>query len=73
MSGKRKGLGRATVHDVAKLAGVSSITVSRYFKQPDVVSEALRLRIAEAVQTLDYLPIRRRAGWPQPGGALSPW
>lgn len=62
MSGKRKGLGRATVHDVAKLAGVSSITVSRYFKQPDVVSEALRLRIAEAVQTLDYLPNQAAGG-----------
>ncbi|MFL9709389.1 LacI family DNA-binding transcriptional regulator [Methylobacillus sp. Pita1] len=62
MSGKRKGLGRATVHDVAKLAGVSSITVSRYFKQPEIVSEVLRGRIAKAVAALDYLPNHAAGG-----------
>ncbi|MCB5186102.1 LacI family DNA-binding transcriptional regulator [Methylobacillus gramineus] len=62
MSGKRKGLGRATVHDVAKLAGVSSITVSRYFKQPDIVSPVLRERISEAVRVLDYLPNHAAGG-----------
>jgi len=62
MSGKRKGLGRATVHDVARLAGVSSITVSRYLKQPDIVSQALRERIAEAVAVLDYLPNHAAGG-----------
>ncbi|MFJ5446968.1 LacI family DNA-binding transcriptional regulator [Methylobacillus methanolivorans] len=62
MSGKRKGLGRATVHDVAKLAGVSSITVSRYFKQPGIVSQGLRDRIADAVARLDYLPNHAAGG-----------
>lgn len=53
---KRRGSGRATIHDVARTAGVGSITVSRYFKQPAQVSAALSLRIAAAVKSLNYLP-----------------
>lgn len=53
---KRRGSGRATIHDVAKAAGVGSITVSRYFKQPDTVSAALRERIRSAVSALNYVP-----------------
>ena len=53
---KRRGSGRATIHDVARAAGVGSITVSRYFKQPELVSLALREKIATAVKRLHYLP-----------------
>lgn len=53
---KRKGTGRATVGQVAERVGVSAITVSRYFMQPDKVSEALRERIAAAVAELGYVP-----------------
>jgi len=53
---KRRGSGRATIHDVARLARVGSITVSRYLKQPSQVSSELGARIAQAVSELHYVP-----------------
>ena len=53
---KRRGSGRATIHDVARLAGSSSITVSRYLKQRSLVSQELGERIAQAIKALDYVP-----------------
>jgi len=41
---------------VALAAGVSPVTVSRAIRQPDLVSEALRQRVAEAVAQLSYIP-----------------
>ena len=55
-SRKRRGSGRATIHDVARLAEVGSITVSRFLKQPDLVSAELSLRIAKAIAVLHYVP-----------------
>jgi LacI family gluconate utilization system Gnt-I transcriptional repressor len=45
---------RATMRDVAKRAGVSSITVSRVLREPDKVSPLLRQRILSAVEELGY-------------------
>lgn len=42
--------------DVARLAGVSTSTVSRALRQPDIVSLELRARIDEAVERLAYRP-----------------
>jgi len=47
---------RATLADVASRAGVSSVTVSRALRNPDLVSDALRLRIESAVGELAYIP-----------------
>ncbi|XAZ19609.1 LacI family transcriptional regulator (plasmid) [Sinorhizobium sp. B11] len=47
---------RVTLDDVATLAGVSPITVSRVLRKPDAVSEALRQRVTAAVQELGYVP-----------------
>ncbi len=47
---------RITLDDVASLAGVSPITVSRVLRQPATVSETLRLRVIEAVEKLGYVP-----------------
>jgi LacI family transcriptional regulator, gluconate utilization system Gnt-I transcriptional repressor len=47
---------RVTLDDVANLAGVSPITVSRVLRKPDAVSEALRRRVNAAVQELGYVP-----------------
>ena len=52
----RRGGGRPTIADVAKLAGVGAITVSRALREPGRVSEDLRRQIAAAVQTLGYVP-----------------
>jgi len=47
---------RSTLADVAKLAGVSAVTVSRALRQPDMVSSALRDRVDAAVSELAYVP-----------------
>lgn len=53
---KRRGAGRVTLETVARHVGVSTMTVSRYFNQPDQVSPEHRLRIASAVDELGYVP-----------------
>ena len=53
---RRSSRGRPTISDVAARAGVGAITVSRYLRQPDKVSEALGQSIAAAVQELNYVP-----------------
>jgi LacI family transcriptional regulator len=47
----------ASITDVAKLAGVSTATVSRVVSSsPYAVSAATRARVLDAAQTLDYVP-----------------
>ena len=52
----RRGSGRPTIADVARLAGVSAITVSRSMREPERVSKDLRTQIEAAVQSLGYVP-----------------
>ncbi|SDH19421.1 MULTISPECIES: LacI family DNA-binding transcriptional regulator [unclassified Duganella] len=59
---KRRGSGRATIHDVARLAEVGSITVSRYFTEPGRVAAARSARIAAAVKELGYVPNMAASG-----------
>ena len=47
---------RATLQDVAQLAGVSPITVSRALRTPGLVAEATRLKIEAAVDATGYVP-----------------
>jgi LacI family gluconate utilization system Gnt-I transcriptional repressor len=47
---------RATLSDVARRAKVSPVTVSRAIRHPEMVSEELRLRIEDAVRSLNYIP-----------------
>ncbi|KAF1022225.1 MAG: HTH-type transcriptional regulator GntR [Pseudomonas sp.] len=53
---KRRGAGSVTLNTVARQAGVSAITVSRYFNQPEQVSPERRERIAQVVAELGYVP-----------------
>ncbi len=46
----------ATIKEVARHAGVSVATVSRVVNKNGYVSEERRLRVLEAMQTLDYKP-----------------
>lgn len=48
--------GTCTVHDVAALAGVSAVTVSRYFNEPHRVSDALRDKLAAVIAQTGYVP-----------------
>ena len=42
--------------DVARLADVSVITVSRVLREPNRVAESTRTRVLEAVKTIGYVP-----------------
>jgi LacI family gluconate utilization system Gnt-I transcriptional repressor len=46
---------RVTLDDVANLAGVSPITVSRVLRKPNAVSQGLRMRVEAAVTELGYV------------------
>lgn len=47
---------RATIYDVATDTGVSITTVSRYINNPVSVKNETGIRIAEAMERLDYVP-----------------
>ena len=57
---RRRGAGAARARiglgDVARLAGVSPITVSRAFRQPERVAPPTRQRVAEAIDATGYVP-----------------
>ncbi len=46
----------ARMKDVAKLAGVTTMTVSRALRTPDKVSEETRLKVEEAVRRVGFIP-----------------
>ncbi|EHP40703.1 LacI family transcriptional regulator [Cupriavidus basilensis OR16] len=48
--------GSVTLADVAKIAGVSPITVSRVVNQPGLVSAGTVARVQEAIQRTGYVP-----------------
>jgi LacI family gluconate utilization system Gnt-I transcriptional repressor len=50
----RGGAFRSRMADVARLAGVSTATVSRALRQPDIVSAEVRSRIDDAIERLSY-------------------
>lgn len=60
---------QATLTDVARAAAVSTASASRALARPAAVSDALRVRVSEAVNRLGYVPnsaaralVRRRSG-----------
>lgn len=52
----RRSYGRATLQDVALAAGVSSITVSRVLRTPELVADDTRDRVRQAISRLRYIP-----------------
>jgi LacI family gluconate utilization system Gnt-I transcriptional repressor len=52
----RRKSGGTTLRDVAKLAGVAPITASRALNTPNAVSEAILLRVRQAVEQTGYVP-----------------
>jgi LacI family transcriptional regulator, gluconate utilization system Gnt-I transcriptional repressor len=57
----RRGHGRATLRDVALAAGVTSITVSRFLREPDRVAPGTAKRIRQALVDTGYVP-NKQAG-----------
>ena len=55
---KGRGTGRATLEQVAGMAGVSIMTASRALSQPQMVSEVTRVKVEQAVAELGYVPNR---------------
>ncbi|MBV6303345.1 LacI family DNA-binding transcriptional regulator [Candidimonas humi] len=48
--------GKATLADVARVAGVSTITASRALGNPTIVAERTRLKVQQAVSQTGYVP-----------------
>src|SRR5471032_483665 len=55
---KSRASGRITLASVAAHAGVATMTASRAISHPDMVSQALRDRVDQAVAELGYVPNR---------------
>ena len=53
---KRRGTGKSTLADVARLVGVSTMTASRALRMPEKVSPEIRAKIDAAVTELAYVP-----------------
>lgn len=53
---RRRGTGHVTIRDVARLAGVSPMTVSRALSSPGQVSPSVQQRVRDAVVTSGYVP-----------------
>lgn len=47
---------QATIKDVARLAGVSKGTVSKYLNRTNYVGAASKAKIAAAIAELEYAP-----------------
>jgi LacI family transcriptional regulator len=52
----RRGGGKATIADVARIAGVSAMTVSRVINDGGNVRPATRSKVADAIRALNYAP-----------------
>jgi LacI family gluconate utilization system Gnt-I transcriptional repressor len=67
----RRGLGRATLADVAAAAGVTSITVSRYLREPHRVAADTAQRIAQALAATGYVPNKQAGALASAGAGTS--
>ena len=52
----RRGTGKVRIRDIAKLAGVAPITVSRVLNAPDSVAAETLRRVREAIDRTGYVP-----------------
>ena len=47
---------RSSLQDIADAVGMTKMTVSRYLKNPEKVSQVTRTKITEAIELLGYIP-----------------
>ncbi|TDQ59764.1 LacI family transcriptional regulator [Mesocricetibacter intestinalis] len=55
MQTKRK---RPTLQHIAEHLGITKMTVSRYLRNPELVAESTRVKIAAAIESFGYIPNR---------------
>ncbi len=67
----RRGLGRATLADVAAAAGVTAITVSRCLREPHRVAAGTAQRIARALEATGYVPNKQAGALASAGAGTS--
>ncbi|ULH14231.1 LacI family DNA-binding transcriptional regulator (plasmid) [Deinococcus sp. KNUC1210] len=60
MTGRKRQ--RVTITDVARLAGVATMTASRALNRPEMVSDELRQRVLQSADELNYIPDRAAGG-----------
>src|SRR5258705_3343069 len=53
---RRRGTGEVRLTDIAKLAGVAPVTVSRVINTPDAVARETLRRVREAIDRTGYVP-----------------
>lgn len=70
---KRRSTGKVTIADVAQLAGVGTMTVSRALRTPEQVSDKLREKIEAAVNELGICPTSLQAHWHRHLHTRSQW
>lgn len=70
--GPRRGHGRVTLDDVGRAAGVTSITVSRFLREPHKVASVTAARIEAALASCGYVP-NKQAGVLASGAAPVAW
>ncbi|CAM3840803.1 Gluconate utilization system Gnt-I transcriptional repressor [Deinococcus saxicola] len=63
---------RVTIADVARQAGVASMTASRALNRPEMVSTELRVRVLHAADALNYIPDRAAGGLASGTGLVLP-
>lgn len=56
--GSGRKTGATTLSDVARLAGVAPMTVSRYLNQPETVRGQTRMKVQRAIEQTGYVPNR---------------
>ena len=68
---------KTTIYDVAKHAGISIATVSRFLNSPDKVAEKTRMKIEEAMRELAFVPLAEAVARARSGirriGVLTPF
>lgn len=47
---------RTSLQEIANLIGISKMTVSRFLRDPNLVSKPLQLQISAAIDKLGYIP-----------------
>lgn len=63
-------LATPTLTDVARMAGVSEITVSRVVRNKGPISDTTRSRVQDAIETLGYVPNRAAGSLASAGSTL---